>query len=424
MSPQGSHRVDSHLCVNLDGLREIIQECPIIDNHAHNILLPEHMQSKQFLQITTEAHGKALEFTKSSLSHLRAVKQLSELYGCVKLPWDELIEIRREKLQKKPKEPMSRCFEGIHQILMDDGLDSNEVHRYDWHDQFTKTPTKRIVRIETLFNEVICSRPEHTQTRKQSDETATKAYFQSVLRSFEQHIADAIKDDEVVGFKSVICYRTGLDIDITTGSRTDSYPDSDLLTALSSHAKSCQTDPRHKLATKVLNDLVVLRTMQQLELSSSALKRGRCKPIQFHTGLGDNDIILVLSNPAYLQPLIEHFPTIPIVLLHAAYPFTREAGYLATVYPEVYLDVGEVFPMVSGDGQERLLRQAFELTPSEKVLWSTDGHWFPETYWLAVRQWRVALEKVSRPGTVPRIAPSTDVLTCRRLLSIMYGQRT
>jgi glutamine synthetase len=95
-----------------------------------------------------------------------------------------------------------------------------------------------------------------------------------------------------------------------------------------------------------------------------------------------------------MQPFIEEHPKLPIVLLHASYPFTREAGYLASVYENVYLDVGEVFPMVSREGQERVIAHALELCPSVKLLWSTDGHWFPETYLLAVIQVREALERV------------------------------
>lgn len=117
--------------------------------------------------------------------------------------------------------------------------------------------------------------------------------------------------------------------------------------------------------------------------------------LTINTGLGDNDINLLRSDPAHLQPLIEAYPTVPIVLLHSSYPYTREAGYLATVFPNVYLDLGEVFPMLSADGQAHVLKEAFELTPAKKLLWSTDGHLFPETYWLANKQFREVLERVS-----------------------------
>lgn len=40
------------------------------------------------------------------------------------------------------------------------------------------------------------------------------------------------------------------------------------------------------------------------------------------------------------------------------------------------------------------MRQALEITPMSKILWSTDGHHFPETYWLGNLQGREALETV------------------------------
>lgn len=94
--------------------------------------------------------------------------------------------------------------------------------------------------------------------------------------------------------------------------------------------------------------------------------------MQFHTGLGDNDITLKLSSPSHLQPLIKAYPDTKVVLLHASYPFTQEAGYLTAVYPNVYLDFGEVFPAVSSDGQREILRQVLELAPTNKIMWSSE----------------------------------------------------
>ena len=64
--------------------------------------------------------------------------------------------------------------------------------------------------------------------------------------------------------------------------------------------------------------------------------------MQFHTGLGDRDIILRLASPAHMQPIIEGFPQTKFVLLHSSYPYTQEAGYLTAVYENVFLDFGEV----------------------------------------------------------------------------------
>jgi hypothetical protein len=95
----------------------------------------------------------------------------------------------------------------------------------------------------------------------------------------------------------------------------------------------------------------------------------------------------------------------------------REGGYLTAVYENVYFDIGEVFPAVSRSGQEALIRQVLELTPTNKIMWSSepflvtflcgvetlraafahtgDGHWWPETYYLGSLQARRALSSVS-----------------------------
>ena len=50
--------------------------------------------------------------------------------------------------------------------------------------------------------------------------------------------------------------------------------------------------------------------------------------------------------------------------------------------------------MVSRDAQESIIRESMDIVPSTRLLWSTDGHYFPETFWLANKQFRQALEKV------------------------------
>ena len=195
-----------------------------------------------------------------------------------------------------------------------------------------------------------------------------------------------MEDPAVVGFKSVICYRTGLDVDPHS-------PDEDLLTAsLHRTLDSGTRKSGYRIEDKPLNDWLVQQTLKLISFRKGA---GVVKPLQFHTGLGDNDINLVKANPAYLQPLVVQYPDADIVLLHSAYPYTRDAGYLACVYPNVYLDLGEVFPMVSRDAQESILRESLEITPINRLLWSTDGHFHPETFWLANKQFRQALETVS-----------------------------
>lgn len=72
-----------------------------------------------------------------------------------------------------------------------------------------------------------------------------------------------------------------------------------------------------------------------------------------------------------MQPIIKAYPDTKFILLHSSYPFTREAGYLTAVYPNVFLDFGEVFPCVSADGQREIVKQILELCPTNKIMWSS-----------------------------------------------------
>jgi len=259
----------------------------------------------------SEAQGTALRHAPSSLAHMQAVQQLSKLYGC-EPTWES---IQRYRIAAGFDKYTDICFKaaGIECILMDDLLVSSGkvAIPYNWHDKLTANKTRRIVRVETVA-EKIAERMENADLR---------IFLQSFLKS----LMDSARDPDVVGFKSVICYRTGLDISVTMREKLDSRAE-----AFLDYITNGKTTGNWRLASKPLNDMV---TNLAVQIS------GECgKPIQFHTGLGDNDIRLVKSNPAYMQDLIEGYPKAKIVLLHSSYPFTREAGYLATVYDNVYLD--------------------------------------------------------------------------------------
>jgi predicted TIM-barrel fold metal-dependent hydrolase len=360
----------------MDSIAIAIDHTPIIDHHAHNLLLPNQLQAHSLLSITTEAGGGALRHTSSTISHIRAVTQLSEILGCV-ADWESVQAAIAEKRRLSDHVWVKQCFEGIETVLIDDGIDDGIVHPWQWHQQLTRTKCKRIVRIEKVAEVILKTQVRPRISRGNPPEYG--ALLQLWEKQFISAIENAIADPDVAGFKSVICYRTGLAI-------PENSPDvvnveaafSQLLASGSTRLEDQYLSPHFvHLTTKLI--------------SESRLER---KPLQFHTGLGDNDITLSLASPSHMQPFIKAYPKVPIVLLHAGYPFTKEAGYLASTYENVYLDIGEVFPMVSQDGQENVVRESLELCPSEKLLWSTDGHWFPETYLLAVIQVREAMKQV------------------------------
>ncbi len=114
-------------------------------------------------------------------------------------------------------------------------------------------------------------------------------------------------------------------------------------------------------------------------------------PIQFHVGYGDRDVDLHRCNPLLLTGLLRALePTgAPVMLLHN-YPFHREAGYLAQVFPLVYADLG-LATHNTGARATALLGEALELVPLRKFLFSSDAFGLPELYYLGALLFRHAL---------------------------------
>ncbi|WEW57467.1 hypothetical protein PRK78_002934 [Emydomyces testavorans] len=379
-------------------LRQLIYKLAVIDNHGHNIL--NQAAALDYTRyplesLTSEAQGEALIDHTKTLAHHRAVNQLAELYGCDP-DWEVIKFARQKAIEEDYNGLVRRCLEGTQMLLIDNGLvDSDDVEAVAWHDSFTSSGTKTLLRIEAvaaqqtkrIVDDIQTSFPTDLETLQDGDITSTtlSLHFDLFEERFELIIEEALNDPRVAGFKSVICYRTGLkDIQLQTREKR--------LPCFLRHLVAVLKNKSSRVCSKPLNDYLVQITLRCIQKKRTVT--GLSKPIQFHTGLGDTDINLSLSNPAHLQSLIEEYSDVDFVLLHSSYPYTREAGYLAAMYKNVYLDIGEVFPMISKDGQLSILRQSLELVPVSKILWSTDGHFHPETYWLANKQFREILETI------------------------------
>ncbi|KAI1808883.1 glutamine synthetase/guanido kinase [Daldinia bambusicola] len=377
-------------------LNAAIDSTPLIDNHAHPLLTPETASKHPFLSITSEATGDALHDSRKSLSHLRAVKHLAGVLGCEQT-WEavEATAVGRRRPESRDAW-IRRCFEGIETILIDDGLDAQgQVEDYWWHSQFTRSECKRIVRIETVASDVIArfligSDGEENESLLDDDDDDDDDgdIVKTFMKLFLTEISQLAADRNVVAFKSIICYRYGLDILPLNGIESDVRKELEEIISegVTPGSPVSGFSLRKRIAHPFLNSLIV-------RLAARAAQDAE-KPIQFHTGLGDNDITLTRSSPSHLQNFIRENPKLKIVLLHAGYPWTRETAYLAATYPNVYADIGEVFPCISRQGQESVLREMLEVCPWSKILCSTDGHGFPEMYLTATTELRSVLKTV------------------------------
>ena len=179
-------------------------------------------------------------------------------------------------------------------------------------------------------------------------------------RRYDETIVDVIQNQGFYGLKSVIAYRTGLDV--SPLSRT---PDQGLQ-ALDAIRRGLGGN-----AMKKLRDHLLCRALELcIELDV---------PMQIHTGMGDYEVNLVACRPALLMELLR-FPTFracKVLLVHTGYPYHAEAGYMANMLPRVYCDVSEGIPFAA-HAAERIFLETLEMAPLNKVCFGTDGYTMPE----------------------------------------------
>jgi uncharacterized protein len=201
----------------------------------------------------------------------------------------------------------------------------------------------------------------------------------------------------VVGLKSIAAYRVGLDLD---GRRPD---DAEVVTAVSrwlgGRVDSGGGDGSSEAGNGGGSDEDgTVAGGRVPRLADEVLHRffiwcgaDLGLPIQFHVGYGDRDVDLHRCNPLLLTGLLRALePTgAPVMLLHN-YPYHREAGYLAQVFPLVYADLG-LATHNTGARATALLGEALEMVPLRKFLFSSDAFGLPELYYLGTLLFRRAL---------------------------------
>ncbi len=119
-------------------------------------------------------------------------------------------------------------------------------------------------------------------------------------------------------------------------------------------------------------------------------------PLQLHVGYGDPDVELRLSDPLLLTRWLKLVEPrgVDVMLLHC-YPYHRNAGYLAQVFPHVYFDVG-LGVNYTGSRSDALIAESLELAPFAKILFSSDA-WGPaELHFLGAHLFRRGLGRALR----------------------------
>ena len=227
------------------------------------------------------------------------------------------------------------------------------------------------------------------------------AGFAGAVRS-----ALAARTAAAVAVKSVAAYRTGLDLNPQRPSGAE-------VTAAAGRwlaGRGTGSGP-HRIQDETLERFLIW----------SGVDLGL--PVQFHAGYGDSDLDLHRANPLLLTPLLRAVQPagVPVMLLHN-YPYHREAGYLAQVFPHVYLDVGLATHNV-GRRASAVLAEALELAPYGKFLYSSDAFGLPELYYLGAALFRRALSAHLSAGRAGDLYPERAVVRLTQMLCADNARR-
>ena len=137
-----------------------------------------------------------------------------------------------------------------------------------------------------------------------------------------------------------------------------------------------------------LSSDAVIRDLSQ---RGAGIETGR--PLQVHVGFGDPDLDLHRSDPLLLTDLIRASEGRAAILLLHTYPFQRGAGYLAQMFPHVYLDVG-LAVNYAGAASPAIVAESMELAPFRKLLFSSDAWGAPELHLLGSWLFRRAMSRL------------------------------
>ena len=199
--------------------------------------------------------------------------------------------------------------------------------------------------------------------------------FDDLVDGVEGEAADAAADPNCVAYKSIVAYRTGLDVGDPTSSEAEA--------ALHRWRNDEWRESREH--AKPVRDFLIRRAL--------AIARANDRPFHFHCGGGDPDIDLAHASPRNLFPLLVDVQHQPVVLVHSGYPWVREAAYIASVLPNTSLELSELIPW--GWGQvEWALEMLVGTVPAAKLLYGSDEAGEPEAFWISALLARGALERV------------------------------
>ncbi len=340
-------------------LNDLLERIPLIDHHAHSIRSGTLTETEYafMLDETDRPDAAALAGLDTQLGY--AVRRWCApfLGMAAHVPAEQFLAGR---IVLRNEDVAARLLPaaGLERLIVETGYRGDELVDGETLGRLAAAPVSTVVRLEALAEAVAAG--------------GTGA------GDFASAVRDALSSEltrGALGVKSIIAYRHGLDFDPTRpGVR-------DVERAAGAWFREIETTGRARVS-----DPVILRS-----LLWTGVDTGR--PVQVHTGFGDPDLDLRRADPILMTDFIRLTEArAPILLLHT-YPFQRNAGYLAQMFANVYLDVGLAVNFVGARSPE-VIAESLELAPFTKILFSSDAWGLPELHLLGSLLFRRGMARV------------------------------
>ncbi len=330
-----------------------LTDIPLVDNHCHGILRRQPVGAAAWRERFTESRdpGMQRDHVTTTLLYRRLIREMAAFFDCAPSE-DAVLEARRGRDDDALIGDLLRAAR-IEALLIDQGYPPPDQVVPDAElGRLAGCRTFPMLRVEVLMQELI----------------AAHGMLDAVVEALQAALVD-VRAEGYVALKSIAAYRTGLDI--------QTWPRQEAQAAFDEARRTAVETGTLRLAHKPLLDTllhVVFREAARQDM-----------PIQFHVGYGDADADMLRANPLRLRAVLEEraYRSMPIVLLHECYPYTREGAYLAAVYENVYLDLSYGIPFLGYGEMVAFTRAAFGVAPISKLLYSSDGVGVPELHWMS-----------------------------------------
>lgn len=336
-----------------------LDDLPLIDHHCH-VLVHHDLDRPGFEALLSEggepADGTTRFNTRIGLAIRRHCAPVLDLPA---LSSAEDYLARRAEMG--PGEANRRLLQAadLEGLLVDTGLSGPELGTIEQLSSVAGFLAREVIRLEAVAEQVAADGVDPS----------------GFADAFARRLAEATSRAEAVAVKSIVGYRVGFDLDPTA-------PDPAAVEAAAATWLAGDASAPQRLADPTL----------ERHLLWCAVELGL--PIQLHVGYGDADIRLHRNNPALLTDWLHLIGSrVPVMLLHC-YPYQREAGYLAAVYPNVYVDLGLTLSYLGPTRSAAVLEEALELCPFDKMLFSTDAFGLAELYLLGSLGFRSGLAEL------------------------------